>query len=1852
MRGLHNFRWLLVATTALSGAGACLGAFLLSPPARANPEGGRVVAGAATVASTPGNVTVNQSSQKAVIDWDRFSIGFGEITHFQQPSSAAITLNRVTSANTPSELLGRLTANGQVWLVNPSGVFIGKNATIDTSGFLATTHDISNADFLAGRYRFHATSAGPATVETEGTITINDAGLAALAAPGVANRGVIQARLGQVVLASGKGFTLDLAGDGKFNFMVTDAITEVPRAHDGSALPALVSNAGSILADGGRVLLTAAAAKGVVDRAIGMGGLIQARSVAQGANGVIELLGTADGIVEVSGTLDVSGSLPGTTGGHVTVTGEKIGLIAGARVEASGDSGGGDVRIGGDYLGGNASPQQLAETGFRPAPRPVRTAEVSYIDPDALIRADASRQGSGGQVVVWADDTTRFYGSISAQGGSGGGDGGHIETSGKRYLDARGVADAKVRGSGKSGLWLLDPPDVSITNTDNNITSTIDASGFANYSATSDAQNSTINVVSIATQLNAGTRVNIATSSSGTAAGTGSITIDSPINIAPTGSVTLDLSVGAPSGNIIFNREISSSSGELTLSISGTSGTKLSINDNINTINGTIGINVGGGVTFNGSTVSADRINIEPTRTINTGDPFNIIMNNSSIQVTEFKYFSIITANLSFSGVNSAINSSGNIAISSTNGTSINGTSLSAAGDFTIAGGMGALSLADTTLVAGSSASLSAAALRLLNSDIQASGSLTGTFALGGGNPADLNAVVDTRAITLTNSKLSIGGATSLSGTSFNMSGGNVVSGGTLTGAFTGALSLSGSGLLNGGGGVTLRAASIDVNNGRVFSAATISATASGAVTIAGADTSLRARGATRLTAGTDLMLTSTRFDGGIDLATLYGNRLTLQAGGRLTAKNTGAILLDAGQILNGTQGITLNAASVQVTEGSVLSGGNLFVVATAADIRLAGTQAVIRSLGSSILNAKTGLMITDTSLVSGTETNVDAGVLIVNDGAAIQSGTGINLSALEARLSGVVQTGDGAIRIATDRLALNATAKVGGQGRAVDVLFTSLTSGRDIRVADGAIDTATSTGFDTRLIGSVLTNVGTLNFGQLETSLAQGLVSVGDIALSGTAARLAVRGNKLSLDGQVNAGQRDIAFSTIGTINQLSSATVTARSVTLASLEGDVLLAGSVVATGGADTGFTGNDLAFTEDTPGLGVRVSAGQGRFLTLPGPGLPGGGQVVQLAAESGLLFTSRGTAIAGTIAGAVINTSVEGTHSINGIEVPVGTTPGSRYKSPPPRPSLPDGPTRMAVDSLDNQVSTAGKSNDANGTSSSAKLPLPSEGLPPPSLPALPPAQFPGHLDIDTNQVAKNFAETAGKSMVAAFDGLVTDTDISFFEKSAILDGFVQSNGADVMLNSFAEAGGHLASVASAIRGVAAGSHDLGDVRTAASGLDKEASRLLEAVALAAKKERKTQNFSGAIISLLNDQSLTNQARTAREEPPPNITEVRVAWDGSNNRYVVTGQLTGQGPYPILRLNGLWVWVGDDGRFTAQIQPLPSASNFTLQASASAKARTTQMVTITPPGATGSGERKVELASLIDDAGDLDLRLALPGMEMVATGEAEGSQAVTPSGKRVALLFANSHYRESEVPSLKTPGDDAKLIAEVLHNRFGFDTRIIADVTKSSLLDSIIAIGRELKDEDHLIIYYAGHGYSFYQSDIAFWLPVDASTKTAINWISSTDISRLLHRIPAKQILLVSDSCYSGGFADKADDRLTEQNSARLTGRRAVMAITAGGDEPVDDGTNHSPFAAALVSTLRDVADDTAPISGLFSAIRDKVADTSPQTPHFGVVSFAGYDPGADFILSRTVPSTHNNNLASPTQMSPIIHKVK
>jgi trimeric autotransporter adhesin len=434
------------------------------PVASANPSGEQVVAGSASFNQNGSTLTIT-TSDRAIINWQDFSIGLGETTKFLQPGANSATLNRVVSGNL-SEILGDLSANGKIYLINPNGIVIGDSAKINTSSFIASTLDVSNEEFMNKKeLNFFATGAGTtSTIINRGEINAVGGDIFLLS-NSLENYGSLNAKNGHVGLGAGREILLRETGDQRMSIKpatlqefgnkgienpgtIKAANIELKSA-GGNAYALAMNNSGLIQATGtkqvdGKVFLVADGGD------IQNSGTIEA-SKSNGDGGSIFIsggMGSADkpSTVINTGQILAKGSGSGTKGGEIQFLGEQVGLFDGT-LDVSGPAGGGTALVGGDYQGTNPDVQNAAKT---------------IISPTATLRADATEAGDGGKVIVWADDTTAFQGSISARGGDQGGNGGFVEVSGKENLMFDGFADVAAT-AGLDGTVLLDPNNLTIS---------------------------------------------------------------------------------------------------------------------------------------------------------------------------------------------------------------------------------------------------------------------------------------------------------------------------------------------------------------------------------------------------------------------------------------------------------------------------------------------------------------------------------------------------------------------------------------------------------------------------------------------------------------------------------------------------------------------------------------------------------------------------------------------------------------------------------------------------------------------------------------------------------------------------------------------------------------------------------------------------------------------------------------------------------------------------------------------------------------------------------------------------------------------------------------------------------------------------------------------------------------------------------------------------------------------------------------------------------------------------------------------------------------------------------------------
>ncbi|MBI3377101.1 MAG: filamentous hemagglutinin N-terminal domain-containing protein [Nitrospirae bacterium] len=276
--------------------------FAAPPASNELPTGGQVTAGQASITQTNASMNINQSTDKAVINWQTFNIGSQAQVNFNQPSASSATLNRVLTPDA-SQIFGRLTANGQVFILNPNGIIFGQGSSVNVGGIVASTMKISDADFMNGVYRFER-DGSTGSILNYGNITAADGGYIALLAPEVRNEGILSAKLGTVAIGAGDKATLDFNGDSLIGITVEPA-----------AIDTFIENKHLIQADGGRVIMSASAANSLLSSIVSNEGVIQAQTIGE-KDGVIKLLAGMEsgGVVKVGGTLDASAPNGGDSG--------------------------------------------------------------------------------------------------------------------------------------------------------------------------------------------------------------------------------------------------------------------------------------------------------------------------------------------------------------------------------------------------------------------------------------------------------------------------------------------------------------------------------------------------------------------------------------------------------------------------------------------------------------------------------------------------------------------------------------------------------------------------------------------------------------------------------------------------------------------------------------------------------------------------------------------------------------------------------------------------------------------------------------------------------------------------------------------------------------------------------------------------------------------------------------------------------------------------------------------------------------------------------------------------------------------------------------------------------------------------------------------------------------------------------------------------------------------------------------------------------------------------------------------------------------------------------------------------
>ncbi len=547
----------------------CLFFFLFYVPLEAKPRGARIVAGEAFLEENGA-----RTAHHAIIEWDAFSIDEHEFFEFKQPKSSSAVLNRVIGGD-GSELLGTLRSNGRVYLINPNGVMIGPNAQILTSGFIASSLDVLDQEFLQEQDLHFEGDAG--SVINLGTIRA-PSGDVALIGKVVRNEGMIEAPEGSVFLGSGMEVLLQLSGEER---MFVRSGARIQDAPEGTSLEQL----GQIRA----LAVELKAGQSPYARAIHCAGKVDALHVMKQGGRVLL---RSDGVTAVEGEICAANRCG--KGGDVHVLGDEAVLLQGARIDVSGSEGGGTVLIGGDYQGKNSA---------------IPNARITWMDPDTNIAANAGKNGNGGKVILWGDEATVAHGNIQAEGGKLGGDGGFVEISSLGHFVPNAVVST-LAPLGANGLLFLDPCAVTISS------SADSGNTYSSGAYTFSGSTATINIANLIANLST-SNVTVDATASGT--GTASITVASPITGAG----------GGTGGTSWTNNSLTLNGGNLVLVSSGSNiswaGTGTL------TLNAATGyVEVGASITNTSSSTGFAALNISGSLTSNARAPV-ILQSNGTI---------------------------------------------------------------------------------------------------------------------------------------------------------------------------------------------------------------------------------------------------------------------------------------------------------------------------------------------------------------------------------------------------------------------------------------------------------------------------------------------------------------------------------------------------------------------------------------------------------------------------------------------------------------------------------------------------------------------------------------------------------------------------------------------------------------------------------------------------------------------------------------------------------------------------------------------------------------------------------------------------------------------------------------------------------------------------------------------------------------------------------------------------------------------------------------------------------------------------------------------------------------------
>ena len=1759
------------------------------------PSGATVVNGTAGIATNGSRMTIT-NSQNAVLNWQAFSIGQQNSVRFEQPSASSQVLNRVVG-NDPSNILGSLSSNGRVWLVNPHGVLFGSNSRIDVGGLVASTLAISNDDFLAGRFKFDGTALPTGQVLNRGEINTSFGGHVWLVGGAVRNEGLVRSPGGQIVLAAGK--SVDMVDSGMPNVAVRVTAPDNEAINLGALLApgggsvdvhgGIVNQQGIVRADSvgtdpaGRVVIKAS---GEVQ--LGAASVTSASAEGTGSAGKI-LVESIDGASLVQGR--ASATSAGGPGGQVHLLGKNVGVYGQAVVDASGASAGGEVLAGGDYQGKNPL---------------IRNAVATYFGPRATVLANAGGTGNGGKVIVWGDKVTRVYGTIAARGGESGGNGGFVETSG-HVLDARTKKIDLAAPRGKAGTWLLDPGDIHIgacclldgvvvaDSPDFDVSSVRDVAG--------------VPASDIARALADGINVRISTGEGLETTQMGNIYVESDI-IVPAGATPSGTFSLRAHNDIVMNAGTKIVGGSTPLSVSFLSDLDHDGVGNIRLRDGASIVTKGGDITLHAPADGAapkGTILMDPNSSLDAGSG-RASLNASTLAMS---YGSAVTAkniDVSAAGVllvsaslHASDPSTGSVTINagaiSLDNSTINAPVQTTGVPALIDIGTGSLSMTNGSKFVADNIKLAAGSINLTDSSIRTNGfpdAAKGTAAITAGDivltRSELFSVgdmtVDTGTLTVTDSRMGnthfgnnpqlspqLGsvkinaGDISLTGSDLQSAGSMVIDTGSL--AADNALINSGWVAINPANGkLTITAGEINLANSRLRSSGSMTIdtgtlTASRSNIASGLDATKPADGALDIVAG-DISITDSTLDSSAsgDAIEISTGRLTNSASQLTTPNGRWLVYLGPGYTAFPAADLgDLDYKFVQVnaveTTPTAVSGtgqhGILMADPLAVQIKVDATRPYDGTVKASFTealssNALRGFEVqpraSDTTL-EGTFADKNAGV----DKPITYNGNGVPfriVTSTGAPVYGAEQSYVGDIvRKSVSASGFVADNKI-YDGTRLATLHGSVSG---IVAGDNVVLGDASGLFDTKNVGTGKT------------------VTISGGSLSGTDA-----GN-YALTAGASTTTADITAKPIS-IGELKAESKEYNGFRDATVHGTL-------------SGIVAGDNVALDGATGLFDTKNAGRDKTVTLSGGSLAG--------------IDAGNYALTG---GATTTTA-----NITPRSVTIAMT-GQVTKEYDATVAANLGGVQFALDGLiaNDAVAVRGPAQGSYNTPDVGEHKLVSAGGP---------FEFSG-ADVSNYQIGNIKLSAGAIANISASGniGSVTPATLTFTATTAVREPGLPVTGLDGTVTGFKGTD----SLSSATTGVLQWQSNTtlqsptGAYAINGAGLNSTNYRLVQAPENATALVMKV-DYSPNKPQAQAQQSSVLATNSALQSAIPPI-DPRGSGGGVFDRSAPGAAKT----FSAIRIGSM------NQDELAQMLAARREFKRKLFADAIYKLEIDPSLADVQPCATpadaSSGACQLTASQL------MLMRATKPQTAPLANAVHAKAASLPQIERKVIVLFGINNYDDKTIPALENAIPDVDAVAKIFAEKLGYEVRVVRNPNKADIIRTLNALATEMNSNDSVVVYYAGHGYSLEKNGAGYWLPSDAKASDPRGWISNSDVAKLLSGVSAKQMALISDSCYSGAFAREGMGAVGHDvGAADILNKRSVVVLSSGGDEPVaDEGKDgHSIFAWNLMQVVGTVK-DWKPGSTIFTNIESGVRKEFPQTPKYGSVTAAGHQPGGDYLF--------------------------